>query len=161
MLGHESLKIDMTVNSANLQVGGEFVIPCGMAFKHRQSEIEMILCPVHFRVHCVPLSSALKCECHSQRSNLVINPTGKHNRLRQVITKPQGTTTAGCPVRLVTSKLALPGAGETKQSHCAISFSISCISRVRARCARRYSTAGIRRDVRNVLGQSPADCPDN
>src|SRR4029079_8551165 len=77
------------------------------------------------------------------------------------LTKPHGNTTAGCPVKFVTNKLALPGAGLTKTSHCDISFSISCISNVRARCARRYSTAGINRDVRNVLGQSFGDCPDN
>src|SRR5215207_10565378 len=79
----------------------------------------------------------------------------------KLFTNPQGNTTAGCPVRFVTSKLALPGAGLTNTSHCDINFSISRISSVRARCARRYSTAGINRDVRNVLGQSFGDCPDN
>jgi len=67
-------------------------------------------------------------------------------------TNPQGITTAGCPVRFVTSRLALPGAGLTNTSHCDINFSISRISRVRTRCARRYSTAGINREVRNVFG---------
>jgi hypothetical protein len=76
-------------------------------------------------------------------------------------TKPHGSTTAGCPVKFVTNKLALPGAGLTNTSHCDINLSISCMSNVRARCARRYSTAGINRDVRNALGQSPGDCPDN
>ena len=65
------------------------------------------------------------------------------------------------PVKFVTSKLALPGAGLTNTSHCDISLSMSCISKVRARCARKYSTAGMNRDVRNVFGQSPGDCPDN
>ena len=77
------------------------------------------------------------------------------------LTNPHGSTTAGFPVRFVTSKLALPGAGLTKTSHCYIKVSISRINRVRARCARKYSTAGMNREVRNVFGQSPADCPDN
>src|SRR5207237_4895840 len=75
--------------------------------------------------------------------------------------KPQGTQTAGWPVRLVMIKLALPGAGETKTSHCDINLSISRISSTRARCARRYSTAGMKREVRNEFGQSPASCPES
>src|ERR1043165_3005665 len=74
---------------------------------------------------------------------------------------PHGNTTAGCPVKFVTSRLALPGAGLTHTSHCDINCSISRINSVRMRCALKYSTAGINRDVRNELGQSPGDCPDN
>src|SRR5205807_115031 len=75
--------------------------------------------------------------------------------------KPHGTQMAGCPVRFVIIRLALPGAGETNTSHCDISLSISRISSTRARCARKYSTAGMKREVRNELGQSKASCPDS
>src|SRR5258708_33418 len=78
-----------------------------------------------------------------------------------LLTKPQGTQTAGWPVRFVIVKLALPGAGETKTSHCDISLSISRINKTRARCARKYSTAGMKREVRNVFGQSPLSCPES
>ena len=77
------------------------------------------------------------------------------------VRNPHGTTTAGWPVRFGIVKLALPGAGETKTSQFAISLSISRINRVRARCARRYSTAGMNRAVRKVFGQSPGFCPDS
>ena len=69
---------------------------------------------------------------------------------------PHGVTTAGWPVRFVINRLALPGAGVTKTSHFDIKESISRISRVRARCARMYSTAGMKREVRKLLGQSLA-----
>src|ERR1035438_4855544 len=78
-----------------------------------------------------------------------------------VLMKPQGTTAAGCPVKLVMVKLALLGAGETNTSHLLIKSSILPISSVRARCARRYSTAGIKREVRKEFGQSWGDCPDS
>src|SRR4029079_6878125 len=79
----------------------------------------------------------------------------------RLLTNPEGVTTAGCPVRLVMSKLALPGAGLTNTSHWDINFSICPIRMVRARCARMYSTAGMKREVRKVLGQSFSDCPDS
>src|SRR6266849_10007044 len=81
------------------------------------------------------------------------NPDGE-----LLLTKPQGTTICGFPVRFVTSNEP-PNGGETITSQSAMNFSISRISKVLARCARMYSTAGITREVRKLFGQSFGRCP--
>src|ERR1035438_10439438 len=70
---------------------------------------------------------------------------------------PHFITTCGLPVRFVVVKSEFGGMTRTSQS--AMNFSNLAINSVRARCARMYSTAGISRDVRKVLGQSPALWP--
>jgi phytoene dehydrogenase-like protein len=67
-----------------------------------------------------------------------------------------GTFRMNVALNALPSFTALPGAGETNTSHCDISLSISRISRTRARWARKYSTAGMNREVRKLLGQSNA-----
>src|ERR1043166_2816628 len=72
--------------------------------------------------------------------------------------KPQGVATWGWPVRLVICSVAEP-VGVTSTSQFRMNISICCCSSVRARIARMYSTAGIRREVRKLLGPTPASLP--
>src|SRR5262245_29841146 len=91
----------------------------------------------------------------SYRFPVNIMPCGR------LLIKPHGVTTAGWPVRLVVVRLELPDPVVTNGGGGAINASIFRMSSVRARCARMYSTAGIKRAVRKEFGQSPAFCPDN
>src|SRR6266849_2738744 len=71
---------------------------------------------------------------------------------------PHFSEIAGCPVRFVTlSVLSLPPLRKT--SYFDISSSIWRIRIVRARCARRYSTAGMKRDDLKVFGHELRDVP--
>src|ERR1035441_7595643 len=70
---------------------------------------------------------------------------------------PHFITTCGFPVRFVVVNSEFGGITSTSQS--VMNFSNFAINRVRTRCARMYSTAGISRAVRNAFGQSPKACP--
>ena len=85
----------------------------------------------------------------SPRRRAVPSPSAPPARCRR---SPARSAIAGCPVRFVMPRLALP-VGDRNTSYCDISLSISRMSSVRARCARMYSTAGTNRCVRNVFGQ--------
>ena len=72
--------------------------------------------------------------------------------------KPFGTTTHGCPVRFVRRRELPPNVGATKRSTPERHSSISRIRSVRARWARRYSTAGMSCPWRKTFGQASAVC---
>lgn len=113
---------------------------------HAQSTFGCIVC--HF-VACSKAKATRSGEASSYKPPVNIIARGSMFVCGGLLRNPQGTQTAGCPVRFVMVRLALLGAGETNTSHCDMNLSISRINSTRARCARRYSTAGMKREVRN------------
>ena len=68
---------------------------------------------------------------------------------------PLGITTCGCPVRFVSRSIGPPKLGVTTTSIPSIARSKRCMAIVRSRFAWMYSTAGIMRALRKVLGHAP------
>jgi len=93
----------------------------------------------------VPLRRLLKARGDAQWRRFVVQAAGDMIALGRLLMSRRELTLPVWPVRFVWQ--AGVRRGETKTSHCDISLSISRINNTRRGCARRYSTAGMKREV--------------
>src|ERR1051325_6152980 len=106
-----SMKVQGVASSRIEQVTGDFKA-------HAQSTFGCIVC--HF-VAFSNASATRSGEASSYKPPVNMIARGRLG----VPVKPHGTQTVGWPVILVMMRLALPGAGATKTSHCDMNLSIS------------------------------------